>query len=78
MEIGLLTPARRWLFLITVLLVVATVALLAAKNTLAEHWAQSSRPEDWLRAARLSRVMPTTGIVWAGIDNWTLNPPTWR
>ena len=53
MEIRLASPAGRWLFLISILLVAATLALLGARNGLAEHWAQSEQPEDWLRAAEL-------------------------
>jgi len=75
MEIGLLTPARRWLFLIAVLLVVATVALLAAKNALADHWAQSELPEDWLQAAHLG---PGNADYWYRLGQYRqsdLEPP---
>jgi len=52
MEIRLANPTWRWVFLISMVLAATTLALLGAKNALAEHWAQSAQPEDWLRAAR--------------------------
>src|SRR5262249_31195272 len=53
METRLVNPAGRWLFLIVTVFAAATLALLGGKNALAEHWAQSAVPEDWLRAAKL-------------------------
>ncbi len=53
MELRFAHPAWRWLFLLALLLFAATLATLAGRNGLAERWAESSQPEDWLRAAQL-------------------------
>jgi hypothetical protein len=53
MEIQLANPTWRWLFLLGILFAAATLVLSGAKNGLAEHWAQSDQPEDWLRAVEL-------------------------
>lgn len=53
METRFANRAGRWLLLLGVLLVPATLTILGGKNALAEHWAQSRNPDDWLRAARL-------------------------
>lgn len=43
----------RWAFLIGVLLGATTLTVLAGKNWVAEEWALSSQPGNWLRATRL-------------------------
>ncbi len=53
MEIRLANPLWRWSFLLVLLLLAGTLAALAGKNWRADAWEQSSRPEDWLRAAEL-------------------------
>lgn len=53
MEIRFANPAGRWLFLFAILLASATLTFLGGKNALAEMYGESSRPEDWPRAARL-------------------------
>lgn len=53
MQIGLSNLAPRWLLLLAALLVAASLAVLSGKNWVAERWAQSAQPENWLRAAQL-------------------------
>ncbi len=53
MEIELTRPTGRWLFFGVILLSVATLALLAGRYWLADSWAGSSEPADWLRAAEI-------------------------
>ncbi len=53
MKIASANPSWRWLFFLATLLVAATLAFLSGKNWMAENRAQSSQPEDWLRAAQL-------------------------
>jgi tetratricopeptide (TPR) repeat protein len=53
MGIRTVNPVGRWAFLIGVLLGATTLAVLAGKNWVADEWAQSSQPDNWLRAAQL-------------------------
>ncbi len=53
MEIRFVSPGARWVFLIGVLLGATTLTVLAGKNLVAEEWALSSQPGNWLRATRL-------------------------
>ncbi len=53
MEFRFAYPAWRWLFLIATMLIAAAVGVASAKNWLAERWADSAQPENWLRAANL-------------------------
>jgi tetratricopeptide (TPR) repeat protein len=53
MGIRTVNPVGRWAFLIGVLLGATTLTVLAAKNWVAEEWALSSQPDNWLRATRL-------------------------
>lgn len=51
MHISLANPLPRLVLLAGVLLTAGTLTLGALKIWLTEHWAQSARPEDWIRAA---------------------------
>ncbi len=53
METRFVKPGRRWVFLIGVLLGATTLTVLAGRNWVAEEWALSSQPDNWLRATRL-------------------------
>src|SRR2546427_7895365 len=53
MEIRFDNRAGRWLFLFAILLASATLAFLGGKNALADFYGESSRADDWSRAARL-------------------------
>ncbi len=53
MEFRSAYPAWRWLFLIATMLIAVAVGVASAKNWLAERWADSAQPENWLRAANL-------------------------
>ncbi len=53
MGIRFSNPTGRWLLLIAALLVAAAVGAAGAKNWVAERWAASAQPENWLRAAQL-------------------------
>lgn len=48
-----MNPLLRVAFLIGILLIALTLSFLGTRNGLAEHWAESSQPQGWLRAARL-------------------------
>jgi tetratricopeptide (TPR) repeat protein len=53
MRISLRTARARWTFAIAFVLISGGVCFLAAKVWLAKHWSASSKPEEWLRAAKL-------------------------
>jgi tetratricopeptide (TPR) repeat protein len=53
MEIRTVNLVGQWAFLIGVLLGATTLTVLAGKNWVAEEWALSSQPDNWLRASRL-------------------------
>ena len=44
---------RRWLLVAGVLLVAGALCVEAGKHWLADHWAHSADPQDWVRAAEL-------------------------
>lgn len=67
MKIPLADTGLRWLFCISVLLGVAMFSEMAAKVCLAEHWADSSQPELWLRAARLE---PGNAYYWMKLGRY--------
>ncbi len=57
----------RWLFSLVILLVAGSFSLLATRVWVAEHWADSSRPELWQRAARLE---PGNAYYWSKLGQF--------
>ena len=53
MRLRLANPAGRCLFLLVVVLIAAIFCWEGGKHALAMHWANSSDPQDWQRAAEL-------------------------
>jgi hypothetical protein len=53
MEMGSPSSRRRWLLLAATVLAALPLAVLSRRYWLADEWAQSSQPENWLRAADL-------------------------
>lgn len=53
MKLSLAGAPSRWLWLGGLVLVAGTLVWQASLYWLAEHWAESSEPKDWLRAAEL-------------------------
>jgi tetratricopeptide (TPR) repeat protein len=53
MEDSIASPRRRWLLVAGVLLVAGALCVEAGRHWLAEHWARSAKPAEWVRAAEL-------------------------
>jgi hypothetical protein len=53
MRLRLANPAGRWLLFLAVVLIAAIFCWEGGKHALAIHWANSSDPQDWQRAANL-------------------------
>ncbi len=71
MHVSLASARRRWLFLAGTMLITGLLTLQAGKHWLAEHWARSSEPQDWARAAELQ---PGNASYWYRLgQSWQLN-----
>ena len=55
------SPALRWLIFAGIVIFSAGLAFAGARHAIAEHWAASSNPNQWLRAAELEP---------SNADNW--------
>lgn len=53
MEVSLASAVRRWLFVAGVFLLAAGLTFGAGRHWLAEHWASSAEPRNWVRVAGL-------------------------
>src|SRR5579862_6374943 len=58
MDVRVTNPVVRWLILAGILVVTGLLGLAAARHELAEHWAGSANPDNWLRAAEEEPTNP--------------------